>query len=373
MVYKGTIVSVDPGITTGMAVLDIYGNLLLVASRRDIKRNDIIKFISKFGRPLIVATDRNPPPKSVEKIASIMGSKIYVPEESLSVSEKLELTKDFTKRVRNDHELDALSASIKAWKNYRDLFSKINYTLQELGLSEIFEEVVLKLLKEESGNIDDAINKVLTQRRKVLPELKIPEKMTIQDYKSLVEQLQKRLVQKENDIRILLQQSDNLNRALMRAREDLEKLKDIKLSLALLDRLREENEELKNSVKLLKSFEKISDMGFYPIIEIERIDGSYLEELDDRIGLKNRVVFCNSSENLNLLNDFRIKCLVTEKLPEERAIKNLEYPIILLKEDWIQTFDVVKAIKKTELDGELKNVRKSGLIEWLKGYREREE
>ena len=115
---NAVLIGVDPGITTGIAVLDLHGNLLILTSKRDVRKSDVIKLVTKFGRPLVVATDRNPLPRSIEKLASILGSKVYFPEISLSVVEKQELTKEFKEMIKNDHESDALAASIKAWKSH---------------------------------------------------------------------------------------------------------------------------------------------------------------------------------------------------------------------------------------------------------------
>lgn len=160
------IVGLDPGITTGIAILDVDGNLLSLTSRRDIRRNEVIRFITRFGRPLIIASDVNPAPRSVKRTASLMGSKIYYPEVSLPVLEKQELAKEFVEKIRNGHEVDALAACLKSWKNHRSLFSKVKIRLQELGHPEIFQNVLLKLLKEGGDNIDDAVTKTLEAANK---------------------------------------------------------------------------------------------------------------------------------------------------------------------------------------------------------------
>jgi predicted RNase H-like nuclease (RuvC/YqgF family) len=344
---------------------------LSVTSKRDVKRNEAIKFITKFGRPLVIATDVTPTPKSIEKLASKLGCKIYSPEYPLSLLEKQELTREFRERVKGGHEIDALAASIKAWKNYRDLFSKVSHTLEKLNLPDIFEDVVIKLIKEDRYNIDDAIKEILDQKKKPLPET--PEKRkTIQDYEKLVEELQKKLAQRDENIRVLTEQANSLNKALIRIKSELRRFEKIKIDSRKFDRLRDELCKLKETIEKLKKFRRLESMDYTPLIEIESVSGTVLEELDNKIGLENSVLFSHSTENLNLLNRFRIKALVTKELPKEDALENLEYPIVLVNEKQIQTIEGVKVIKKDVLEKELAAARKTGLVEWLKSYKERE-
>jgi predicted RNase H-like nuclease (RuvC/YqgF family) len=155
----------DAGITTGIAVLDTDGNLLTVYSRRSMRRGEIVKIITKFGQPIIISSDVNPAPKSIEKIAAILGSKLHYPEVSLSMREKEKLIKWYEFRPKNKHEIDALSACLKAWKNYRPLFLKIRNRLEKFGFSAFFDEVIARLVKEESKNVESAMNNILSKKR----------------------------------------------------------------------------------------------------------------------------------------------------------------------------------------------------------------
>lgn len=155
----------DTGITTGIAILDTNGELLTVFSKRGMKRGEIIKTITKFGQPLIISSDVNPAPKSIEKIAAILGSKLYHPEASLSIREKEKLIKWYDAQPKNKHENDALSACLKAWKFYRPLFIKIGKRLEKLGLSNFFDQIISRLIKEESKNVESAMNNILSKKR----------------------------------------------------------------------------------------------------------------------------------------------------------------------------------------------------------------
>ncbi len=168
------IVGIDPGTNTGIAILDMHGNVVHISSKRSISKNGIIRGVSKFGRPLVVAVDVEPPPKNIEKIASAVGSVLFVPEKSMSVKEKSSIVKQFVKkyeketgiriRFKSRHERDALAAAVKAWKSNSYLIRKVDNALKREGLENIFDKVVSLILKEESENITNAINKILKRK-----------------------------------------------------------------------------------------------------------------------------------------------------------------------------------------------------------------
>lgn len=130
-----------------------------------MRKGEIIKIITKFGQPVIISSDVNPAPKSIEKIAAILGSKLYYPEVSLSMREKEKLIRWYKVRPKNKHEIDALSACLKAWKSYRHIFIKIEGRLEKLGFSKFFDKVIAKLVREESKNIESAIDNILSKKR----------------------------------------------------------------------------------------------------------------------------------------------------------------------------------------------------------------
>ncbi|WP_256202464.1 DUF460 domain-containing protein [Sulfuracidifex tepidarius] len=87
---RRTIVGLDPGLEVGIAILDVHGKLLLLDTKRSIDREEIISIISNYGTPIMVATDVNPVPDTVKKIASALGCKLFVPEREMSAEEKQE-------------------------------------------------------------------------------------------------------------------------------------------------------------------------------------------------------------------------------------------------------------------------------------------
>lgn len=353
---RTTIIGVDPGTTTGLAILDTSGNILAVFSKRDMGVNDTIKFITKFGQPLIVASDVNPLPRTVGKIARKVNAKIYFPKQSLHVIEKQNLIKEFADIVKDEHGVDALAASIKAWKKYKSFFSSIENELSKHGLSEFFGDVAKKLLDGKYDNIEEAMERIKqNQLEEINPEI---------ENKEMIQKLHRTLAKKDKYIEALTRQIDFLNKS----------LSDVKKKLSSSENKtdysqKKDLEKIEKANRLLKKIIEIEDMNLIPLIEIE--DKS-VKEINGMVDLEDKFLFTDSLENLYLLNQYKIKSLLTTVDVDKKIVKDLEFPIVQVKEVFIQNIiDGIKAIKPEHLEKELKKAKKVGLIEWLEKYRKR--
>jgi hypothetical protein len=116
-------VGLDPGTTTGIAALNLKGELVDLISSRSMSSSDVIEWISARGRPLVVATDVFPTPGSVEKVKRAFNAVLFSPGGDVPAEEKIALGKEFG--YKNDHERDALAAAASAFKKYRNKFSQV--------------------------------------------------------------------------------------------------------------------------------------------------------------------------------------------------------------------------------------------------------
>jgi len=114
------IVGLDPGTTTGIAVLNLSGELVDLTSSRSLSSSDVIEWIAARGRSLLVATDVFPTPGGVEKVKRAFNAVLYSPGGDIPAEEKIALGKEFG--YKNDHERDALAAAISAFKKYKNKF-----------------------------------------------------------------------------------------------------------------------------------------------------------------------------------------------------------------------------------------------------------
>ncbi len=164
---KRLIVGYDPGIKIGLVALDLEGKPILITSGKSLDREDIASLLVKFGKPLVVATDKNPPPEMVRKLASMLKAQLYCPSRSLTTGEKELISADFSRKhgitVRNTHERDALSAAVKAYRVYEEKLKKLVKKVRSMNLPvglKSIEEYKARILYDESLSsiIEDIIN-----------------------------------------------------------------------------------------------------------------------------------------------------------------------------------------------------------------------
>lgn len=145
---RPVILGIDPGVTTGIAILDLEGRLLYLGSGKGLDRGDILNIVRDYGKPVVVAVDTSQVPDSVRKIASQFNAEVYSPPEDLSVAEKNDIAQRVLGRTPNStHERDALAAAYKAWATVRGKMEKITNYLDEIGLNldaETIKESVLR-------------------------------------------------------------------------------------------------------------------------------------------------------------------------------------------------------------------------------------
>ncbi|MFX0124690.1 MAG: DUF460 domain-containing protein, partial [Candidatus Hodarchaeota archaeon] len=134
---RNIILGIDPGTTTGIAIVDLMkGNLLYLNSKRECGISTIIRTASKFGKICCVAADVIPIPATVEKIAKITGAKLISPTILVSAAAKREYLHDYRDKTvnysrLNSHERDALFGAIKAFNSMKDQISKIDHIVRD--------------------------------------------------------------------------------------------------------------------------------------------------------------------------------------------------------------------------------------------------
>ncbi|MEB3756406.1 MAG: DUF460 domain-containing protein [Desulfurococcales archaeon] len=143
---RPVIVGVDPGIYTGLAVLDISGNLLYLHSSKNLDRSRIASILSDIGKPIVIATDVNPPPETVKKLSAMFDTQLYVPPASLSTTEKRSLADQVYPEYADTHQRDALAAAYKAYKELSEKFKQIELYVSKrklnLDIDKIKESIV---------------------------------------------------------------------------------------------------------------------------------------------------------------------------------------------------------------------------------------
>lgn len=159
------IVGIDPGISTGVAAVDLNGRLVFAFSRRGIDRSEVIELISRHGIPVLIATDVRPAPVFVRKLAAAMGVPVYEPPASLSVEEKRSIVEEYTRRypelrrVADAHVRDALAAAVKALHMHESKMRQIESYTARLGLDIDVDAVKADVIK--GATIAEAVERAI--------------------------------------------------------------------------------------------------------------------------------------------------------------------------------------------------------------------
>lgn len=154
-----TIVGIDFGKTTAVCMSDFSGKLIFLGTFKNLRRRELVGIVRRVGRPLIVATDVSPPPRSIKRIASALGARVYSPEKTLTLREKEKLVKKFSVLRLSKHEKDAIAACMKAFKKYKRVASRIRSRIKGGELEEKFERILEMVLLEKVENISEAIKR----------------------------------------------------------------------------------------------------------------------------------------------------------------------------------------------------------------------
>lgn len=208
---KAVIVGIDPGTTTGLAIIDLDGRLCEVLSGKDFSLRNVLSSLVKYPQVLVVASDVSPAPRLVEKVCSAVNSVLYTPSSALTVAEKKALVdaKYTREGYANPHERDAIAAALKAYNHFKPKLENLDRRLKKKDLASLSEGV--KSLALKGISLDRAVKK-LTKRADERKE-KEPKKEAVEEKSPGI------LRTLREEIRILKKERDELRRAIKNLRE----------------------------------------------------------------------------------------------------------------------------------------------------------
>jgi len=160
---RPVILGVDPGVTTGVAVLALDGRILYLGSGKGLDRGSILELVRQYGHPVVVAVDVAHVPETVKKIASQLGAEVYSPPQDLSTAEKRDLAaRAAGKPPVDSHQRDALAAAYKAYTVLRRKLEQVEREVSRLGI-----EVDVDTVKEavaRGSTIAEALEAAIEER-----------------------------------------------------------------------------------------------------------------------------------------------------------------------------------------------------------------
>lgn len=274
------IVGLDPGTTTGIAALNLHGDLVDLVSAKEMSSSDVIEWIAARGRPLIVATDVFPTPGAVEKVKRSFNAVLYSPGMDVPAEEKISLAKVFG--YKNDHERDALAASSSAFKKYKNKFMQVDKKVP----TEIDPDEV-KALVVKGYSIENAISELA---EKPVPLEKEEPRAEVAEVEAPgVEALRVQSQQLSEQIRTLRSYVDDLKAEL------IEKDDALAGTRAKMERLKD-----KSSREVKRDHEiKIRDKEIERLRGILRSERKYIKKLKHDLGHKKK------AENIEEIKGFR--------------------------------------------------------------------
>jgi predicted RNase H-like nuclease (RuvC/YqgF family) len=321
------IVGIDPGTTTAVAAVDLDGNLLHLASSRQMNMGDVVESLYRVGKPLIIASDVQEMPYSVEKIRRAFSAVAYTPKQDVSVETKIELTSDFS--YGNDHERDALSAALDAYRQYRHRFQNL---LKRIPPGHDLDEVRARVIRGQSldqviGDMN-AITPVPAIDAPVVPvEVKHDEKVRVLDgmvkrLRTYVGELQEEVKEKDYEIQRLQARVRKIHTSQdAKIAIDTEVIKKDVIIQSLKKRLRKEerhNRNLSKRITRIKQYAELSmDGEVLPVKVMEALTKDGLRRLTEDVGIEEGdIIFVTRLDGwgksvVKGLAGIRIKAVVT--------------------------------------------------------------
>jgi predicted RNase H-like nuclease (RuvC/YqgF family) len=290
------IVGIDPGTTTAVAALDLDGNLLHLASSRQMNMGDVVESLCRVGKPLIIASDVQEMPYSVEKIRRAFSAVAYTPKQDVSVETKVELAADFP--YGNDHERDALSAALDAYRQYRHKFQNL---LKRIPPGHDLDEVRARVIRGQS------LDQVIGEMNAITPapsinaptvpvEVKHDEKVRVLDgmvkrLRTFVGELQEEVKEKDYEIQRLQIRVRKIHTSQdAQLAKDTEVIKKDAIIQSLKKRLRKEeryNRNLSKRIVRIKQFAELSmDGEVLPVKVMEALTKEGLRRLTEDVGIE---------------------------------------------------------------------------------------
>jgi len=397
---RSIIVGIDPGITVGIAAVDLNGNVVAVHSERNMPVGEVFRFISELGHPVIVATDVSPPPGFVVKIARSFKANLFTPREDIKVEEKKEILRSLDFKVDDDHQRDALAAAYKAYLKVKPKLEHVDAKVKEAGLEGEADEI--KALVIQGYNLGEAMQRVALRRRKpqeqggeseeervkTQPDLdpyirrirKLEEQVEslerenrelrniVKEQRRTIERLERRIADYDEEVR----------RKILRERELEAKVKRIELLEKQLREAKAIIERLSRDLVKVKRMNVVEMRGSAVPLKVLRVlSWRELERLEREVGIRRGdVLFVVNPAGAGRaigeeLVEKGIRALITEKpLPEpvKEVLREAHVPFFTGEELDVKRVDEFAVLERETLERAVEEL----LRKWDEEDRERE-
>jgi len=388
---KTVILGLDPGVSVGIAILDLNGQPLMVKSYKTPDRELIIDSILSHGKPIIVAVDVEKPPEYVKKIASLLDAILYTPEEDISVDEKQEIVAKYLEKfsidVEDAHARDALAAAIKAYGHIKPIIDEVDSKIRGIvgisrdevigqvirgrALSDVLEELFMKTLSRGEESRLEHREKPVKSSSEETQRLQLK----IRELEQVIRRLERELERREEQIKNLELELNYLKKKPITIEEYERRIAQLKLEIELLRKSLDEKtritEFFRDRIMLLERILVEMGKGEYILIckssSMEACSGQPVF-LDNPLHLEQAISYAKAwktgivtiagTENLNW-HDLRVPIVI-------------EQPVLELGNYVLVKSTIIGEIKKQwGLIDELESKeRRDRIIKMIKEYQE---
>lgn len=300
------LVGIDPGTTTGVAIVGLGGTVLDVYSTRPGGTAEVTEWIIERGRPIVVAADVTPIPETVEKIRRSFDAAPWTPDRDLPIDRKQHRTREIG--YDNDHERDAMAAALFAFDDHEDQFDRISrkvpaqlnvgtVTARVVAGGESVETVVSDLTDDDESEDTESTDES-TERSPEEKEIKQLNERTDR-LESHIETLEETIESKDERIEEYERELSDARRAERRkAREDEEITRlerKTEQHQQTIENQREKINSLDDKLERLKELWKVDHsnfadvseekQGLVPVKTVDQFTTRAIERADEQYGL----------------------------------------------------------------------------------------
>ncbi|GEM_PF-1031331 len=396
---KGTIVGIDPGSTSAVAVLNLRGKLKDLVSRKHMGKVGMIRTISEKGKPILIATDKRKMPSTIEDISTDFSAETFLPEEDIPIDKKKELTEEYN--YDNLHERDALAAAVNAYNSLENKFENIESRMDELNLQDMTPKIKELVVKGNAGNVSEAIEMVVGEENQDYIE-KSPRKQRksaeeleerIDNYRKIIlkerkdrqkisehnEKLKERVDDLKGKVSDLKDKRDRLERGMkkdiMESREIKKLERNLRSKEKRIEVLENEKAVLKKKAKKIKRFEKLRKDKKVPLRRIDPLTETELRKEDMDLSLYNSIIITSgpikSPENvIEVLKDVGARAVIGD-FKEDTVDSFIDKGIMVSNKSEIEV-DEEHGVEYIEASNivDMEKAKRDSFIAWLKRYRD---
>ena len=390
------IVGLDPGLTIGLSIMDLNGKVLKIASYREASRGQIIREITKYGKPTLICVDLYPYPSYVDKVAATLNARTYTPRSVMTVSEKNEISRKLAMQhgilVKNAHQRDSLASAYKGYTKFKNEFEKVDRKYYDQFDRSIRDEI--KNLIAKGKSLIEAEN-IVSQSlvvEKVRPTTEVKEKedtppISTDDLNSKIIMLQEQLDwerRKNSELYIeyqsleekmeylenkLLDGKSEYMETIQREKAFIVKENEISFLREKVNNLEQELERYADRVDELKKVSLLRGIeGWIPLKVIRKFSQEEIEKTEKTYGLGpgDVVLILDSTggggKTAEQLLSYKIKGIIgnVDQLSYNAKLKLFEEEIPMAKPTDVEIIriDEIAVIKEEDLQKMLESAKK---------------